>query len=621
MLVKEGRAAMSNPEAITLELFPRLAGELAAADAEAALAGCLRLLSEFGVVPLASKADVAWFSHEHRGRLLELGAPNVAASAEVSEAVHALVRLALIRAVDASEHARLTRDMAERDRVSALLRESESLLRELAERAFDLMVISRDGVVVDVRGASQQLLGYAREHVLDKPVMDFVAGPSRALMRLMLAEERVGSYEVLLEHHDGALVPFQVVAVLSTLDGKPVRVAGLRDLRETKRLEGERRKLEQQVERSQRLQSLGVLAGGIAHDFNNLLVGILGNAELLLERAMSPLDAEVARGIRTAGERAAKLTAQMLAYAGQRDVGRREPIEVSELFREIGGLVSATLSKKAKLDLRLSEGNVVLGDRTTLSQVLMNLLTNASDALGDRPGTIRVVTRKVRELDARWDDALGVTPRPGDWILIEVEDTGEGMDEATLGRIFEPFFTTKHKGHGLGLAACLGILSAHDGGILVESQKGRGSRFSVLFPASERGKVVAAPTPATAPDAPCRVLVVDDEELVRSHVRRALERRGYSVDEASGGHAALAMFEDRATDVIVLDMTMPDLDGVEVVSRLRARGSTVPIVLSSGYLDGRVQKGLEPNAVEQFLMKPFSIEELVEAIHRARAAR
>jgi signal transduction histidine kinase/ActR/RegA family two-component response regulator len=438
----------------------------------------------------------------------------------------------------------------------------------------------------------------------------------------MIGRNRYGSYETAALRPDGTAVPTQVVVTESTLDGKPVRVAGVRDLRETKRLEAERRALEQQVERAQRLDSLGVLAGGIAHDFNNLLAGILGNAELLADSTAGE-DREAARAIITAAQRAAALTRQMLAYAGQRDLGRREPVDLGVVLRETRALLDATLSKKARLELSIEPDAVVLGDRATIGQVLMNLLTNASDALGDAPGEIRVAARRVRELDARWDAAQGATVRPGDWVLVEVRDTGVGMDEATRGRVFEPFFSTKEKGHGLGLAACLGIISAHGGAVLVESAPGRGSCFSILLPASAaqaRAEDAAAPARAATP---CRVLVVDDEALVRAQLRRSLELRGYTVDEAADGRGALdrLLGAGPAPDVVVLDMTMPDLDGAEVLRQARAAGVRVPVVISSGYLDVSIERRLPRGEFQGFLAKPYGATDLVDAIERARASR
>jgi CheY-like chemotaxis protein len=247
----------------------------------------------------------------------------------------------------------------------------------------------------------------------------------------------------------------------------------------------------------------------------------------------------------------------------------------------------------------------------------MNLLTNASDALGDRPGTIRVSSRSLHVPDARWQHALGAPLDKGPWVLVEIADTGPGMDEATQRRIFEPFFSTKPRGHGLGLSSCLGIVTAHRGAILVESELGRGCTFSVLLPASDR--IDDSPDEHVAVHArPCHILIADDEELVRTSLRRMLEQSGYTVEEAQDGEAALSALAQREPDVLVLDVAMPGLDGVDVVKRLRARGSTLPIVLCSGTLEFAADRGLPAAMVQSMLAKPFSTDELIVAIERAR---
>jgi CheY-like chemotaxis protein len=197
------------------------------------------------------------------------------------------------------------------------------------------------------------------------------------------------------------------------------------------------------------------------------------------------------------------------------------------------------------------------------------------------------------------------------------------MDDATRERVFEPFFSTKERGHGLGLAACLGIVKAHGGAVLVESEPGRGSCFSVLLPASEGGGPARDEARPRARPQPCRVLIVDDEQLVRAQLRRSLELRGYTVDEVADGRTAVATIEAATKtppDVVILDMTMPDIDGAEVLRRMRAGGSRIPVIVSSGYLDVSVERRLPRDAFQGFLAKPYGATELVNAIERALRA-
>jgi len=510
------------------------------------------------------------------------------------------------------------RDVTERERTNALLRESELRLRDLAAAAFDFFTVSRDGVIVEMGGRVEETMGYRPEQLIGQSLFDHVAPLERAQTEQTILGGEVFTYETAFVSAQGEVIPIQIQAVASSYAGLPVRVAGVRDLRPVRRLEAERRRLQQQIERSQRLDSLGVLTGGIAHDFNNLLVGILGNADLLLMTLTAEDERESALAIRTAGERAADLTRQMLAYAGQREPARNDPVDIGELLRELKQLLSATLSKKMTLEISVDRGCSVIGDRATLSQVVMNLLTNASDALEGRPGKVQVQVSRILEPDARWEDALGATIGPGAWVLLEVKDSGVGMDAATRDRVFEPFFSTKDSGHGLGLAACLGIVASHKGAILVESQAGHGSCFSVLLPSSAQPRTESAECmPASL--APCEILVVDDEQLVRAHLRRALELRGYRVDEASSGAAGLARFTARAPDVIVLDFMMGDMTGLDVIRRIRETGSCVPIVLSSGYLEASTEQELDPVSFQAFLRKPYRTEDLLRAIEQARA--
>jgi PAS domain S-box-containing protein len=508
------------------------------------------------------------------------------------------------------------RDVTERERTAALLRESEARLKTLLEATFDGVATMKNGVFVDVSESLERFLGIPREQLLGTSVLDLVAPGSRGEVSQRIQDKTLGAYDGAAIAAGGELVPVLIVPIESTLDGEPVRVAAIRDLREARRQENERRQLELQVERTQRLDSLGVLASGIAHDFNNLLVGVLGGAEVLLTSLKDPAQRAQAEAIRTAGQRAASLTKQMLAYGGRRSLTTAEPVDLAELWQELRALLDAALSKKASVVLDFAPDSVVLGERSALMQVFMNLLTNASDALEDKPGRISVSTERVTEPDARWSGSLGAPAQPGRWVQLAVHDTGVGMDEATQRRIFEPFFSTKARGHGLGLGSCLGIVRAHGGAILVESAPGLGSTFSVLLPATERRPESLAPSATAAP--PCRVLIVDDEPLVRSLVRLLLAQHGFTVEDAANGKDGIEAIQRAEPDVVLLDMILPDLDGVDVVRRLRASGVKVPIVLCSGDLGAARERGLDPGLVQGMLQKPFDGGQLLTAIDRAR---
>ena len=510
------------------------------------------------------------------------------------------------------------RDVTERERTLERLRESEQRFRDLTEAAFDLSVASRGGIVVEVRGPMVEFLGYRVDEVVGRPVADFVAPAARLLTEQALGGRLAGSYFSTLLSKQGDAVPVEIIGVNSSLDGVPTRIAGVRDLREVRRVEAERWQLQHQVERMQRLDSLGLMAAGIAHDFNNLLVGVIGNAELLLASVSAPSEREAVAAIVSAGQRATDLTRRLLAYSGRGDIPPPSAVDVSELVLDLGRLVTSARTKGIEIATSIEADTAVLGDRTTLTQVMLNLVANAVDAFEGARGTVEVRAHRVTQPDARFDEAIGATVRPGDWVLIEVQDGGVGMDAVTKARIFEPFFTTKERGHGLGLAACLGIVRGHGGALHVQSEPGKGSCFSLLLPAAEPARRKSHRTPISDVE-PCSVLVVDDHPMVRAQMRRNLELRGFTVADAEDGHACLARLERETFDLILLDLTMPGLAGPELLKTIRERGIRVPVVLTSGY--GLSSEALEPGSFQGFLQKPYGVGELLEAIERARARR
>jgi signal transduction histidine kinase/CheY-like chemotaxis protein len=429
-----------------------------------------------------------------------------------------------------------------------------------------------------------------------------------------------------VRHADGSWRWFETTG-RPYLTGGELRVVSIaRDVTDERIAEAEQLRLQAHMQEVQRLESLGVLAGGIAHDFNNLLAVVLGNASLLEAGAGSPAEAaERLRRIQAAARHAEALTDQMLTYAG-RSVAALAPLSLSALVRDTEDLLLAAISKKCRLRLELAEDlPPVQGDPTRLRQVLMNLVTNAAEAQGEGGGEVRVRTRLAALEAGSLAGAYGAAERrPGPWVLLEVADDGPGIADAQRPRIFEPFFSTKGVGRGLGLAAVLGIASAHRGLVQVESAPGRGTTFRLLLPPGEQ---VRSEAPAGAPTAELAapeglVLVVDDDEAVRETAQALLEHAGFRVEAVAGGREAITRVRAGGVDAVLLDLVMPDLAGGEVLRVLAAEQPELPVVVASGYRRELVQ--LEGEGAFGFVQKPFDPERLAALLRdalRKRAAR
>ncbi|MDP1831667.1 MAG: CHASE domain-containing protein [Geothrix sp.] len=381
----------------------------------------------------------------------------------------------------------------------------------------------------------------------------------------------------------------------------------------------ERRQAERALRQAQKLESLGVLAGGIAHDFNNLLTAILGNTEVALDRIPDdPVLRHALQRIEATTQRGSDLARQLLAYAGKGHFSIK-PLDLNAIILEMGDLLSVSMSKKVALRQDLQPGlPPVEADSAQFQQVVMNLVINASEAIGDRPGSVTLRTRSMSysraELSATFP---GQVLEPGPYVRMEVEDDGCGMDAETIGRIFDPFFTTKFTGRGLGLSAMLGIVRGHRAGIRVESTPGEGTLFILLFPASEA--TVALVVPEAEPQAPMSgtVLVVDDEGIIRDLARSALEASGFRVLEARDGLEAVEIFQaGRDTvDLVLLDMTMPRMGGADAFRLIREMHPDMRVLLTSGYTQKESLDSLTDLPPDGFLQKPFRIRELVSKVH------
>jgi two-component system, cell cycle sensor histidine kinase and response regulator CckA len=384
----------------------------------------------------------------------------------------------------------------------------------------------------------------------------------------------------------------------------------------------ERRQLERRLAEAQRVEGLGLLAGGIAHDFNNLLVGVLGNADLaLLEVPPGSRMLGFLERIRTAADRLATLAHQMLTYTG-RSPTRIQAVDLSAVIREMMDLVGSSVPTLIKVVLALPERlPAVAGDSAQLGQVIVNLVMNAAEAIGERAGTIEVSARQEHlDSDRNASLALRSLHGAGEYLCLEVRDDGPGMDEQTRTRIFEPFFSTKgSRGRGLGLASVIGIVRAHQGALQVDSTPGEGTRMRAWLPLAQE-LVRAQPSLPKAPSAPLaagkRVLIVDDETVVRETAAAMLEAQAFTVLSSADGQSALEAAKNAGSiDVILLDLNMPGCSAEDVHRRLRDVFPQAGILLISGYSEPAVLAKLLEQPRTRFLRKPFSAAELSAQVH------
>ena len=512
-----------------------------------------------------------------------------------------------------------------RHRMEQEVKASESRMRAIIEHALDLVVIlDRSGNITYSSPASAKVLGYAIGEKIGTQAGELIHSEDRPAYAALLGEivQTPGAsraLEIRVLHKNGSLRLMEVVAHNAfDVPGVHGIVVNARDITERRQVELDRQAMEAKVQQSQKLESLGVLAGGIAHDFNNLLMGIMGHAGLaLLDLPMDSLLRRRLHQIEVAATRAAELTNQLLAYSG-RGTFQIEPLSLSRLVDEMESLLETVISKKAQLEHRYAQDlPLIEGDATQIRQVIMNLITNASDALGDRTGRITISIGTVET--GALTPCLAGTPPEGESVFLEVADTGTGMEGDTLQRIFDPFFTTKFTGRGLGLAAVLGIMRGHHGAIQVTSQPDEGTSFRLLFPRSEHTVDLGIwkEQPAQTYQSQGLILVVDDEEAVRSVASATLERCGFTVRTATNGRDGLLAYREQADSIraVVLDLTMPILSGDEVLADLRTGGgpgAIVPVLLSSGYSSSDVAGNLQRHGPIHFLQKPYNPGDLIQ---------
>lgn len=512
------------------------------------------------------------------------------------------------------EHELHIRQQAER-----ALGASEARNRMLVDGARDVVFTTDvNGRIASLNPAFENVLGHMGTDWLGKSFLDLTHPDDQALTReqynaLVQARATVPPTEIRWVHAEGHSVYMEISASLYAYGGEPLIVGIARDTTA-------RREAENMMQQAQKLDSLGLLAGSIAHDFNNLLVGMLGQTTLALQKLppSSPATPPLTKATRAA-ERAAEITRQLLAYSG-RGQFQLATVNLNSVVEDNLQLLYLAVPKHIFLNTRLAELlPPIEADRGQIQQVVMNLILNAAQAIGDEKGSVVITTGTclVTPADKRFWELTGRPLAPGSYVTLKISDTGRGIPAETLRQIFEPFYSTKEDGNGLGLAAVLGIVRGHRGGIHVSSTLGHGTTFTLVFPAVAMETAVeplpAAPLPAVSGT----LLVIDDEEPVRDAVADILGAEGLTVLTASSGREGLQILESRRgeIDLVLLDLTMPGMSGEETYHAIREIDAELDVLLSSGYNEQEAMQRFLGKGTVGFLQKPYSYDMLIAKVH------
>lgn len=526
-------------------------------------------------------------------------------------------------------HGYLT-NITDRKNAEEALKESEGRLKAIIDNSPVGIALSRDGVCLDTNPVYLKMFGYESiDEIRGASLLNQISVKERDRVREIVRKRSVKAdveslYESVGLKKDGTEFPFMVSANRIELKDGPLTIAFFTDLTQQKKIEQDRLEMERKLLHTQKLESLGVLAGGIAHDFNNLLMAVLGHADLALSEisSASPIKPQLEEII-TASRRAADLCRQMLAYSGK---GRfvLEKIVLRDVIDEMIHLLKTCISKKAILNLNLEKNLPQIEcDPSQIRQLLMNLVINASEAIGDKSGVITISTG-ARFCDRAYLSEIFIDEdlQEGLYVSIEVSDTGCGMSRETQERIFEPFYTTKFTGRGLGMSAVLGIVRGHKGAIRVYSEPGQGTTFRALFPALDvldEEKTYQPKSVDNLHKGSGRVLLVDDEDTVLLVAGKMLERFGYKVVIAHDGLEALDVYSQYNGEFVfvLIDLTMPRMNGEEAFRELRRLNPDLPVIISSGYTEYEIAPRFAGKRLAGFIQKPYRMAALQEVITKA----
>ena len=510
--------------------------------------------------------------------------------------------------------------------------ESERQYRLLADNISDVIWIIDFSLFkfIYISPSVERLQGFTPEEVMALNLSDLLTPQSYEIAEKALAEELIREKNISFDpqrsrtleleqyHKHGSTIWIEVTAsFLRDEDGKPVSILGVsRDITERKRAEEEKHTLESQLQQSQKMEAIGTLAGGIAHDFNNILTAVLGYTELALEDAeQGTLLQQNLQEVMTAGNRAKDLVKQILAFSRQTD-RELKPVRVDLVVKEAIRLLRASLPSTIDIDLNLESQAATLADPTQIHQVLMNLCTNAHHAMIDGGGVLTVSTRDVAINPGIESRKLGLTT--GGYLCLRVADTGTGMPEGVRERIFDPFFTTKErdKGTGMGLSVVHGIVKSHGGTITVDSKPGKGAVFEVYLPMIQTEIKPADQNDVSVIGGSERILFVDDEKTLTDLGRQMLERLGYSVECRTSSIEALELFKSRPEhfDLVITDMTMPNLTGDRLTQEIMAIRADIPVILCTGFSEQISEESAKGLGIREFILKPLVMDRLAATV-------
>jgi PAS domain S-box-containing protein len=505
-------------------------------------------------------------------------------------------------------------DISKRKRAEVALRESEERYRIMMEQAADaVFVYDRSGQILDVNEKACQSLGYSRDEMLSMSIRDISPGAIRAQEDAVWDTIVTGEHLTLESSHmrkDGSTLPVELALATVNLKTGRAILGIVRDI-------SKRKHLESQLQQSQKMEAVGTLAGGIAHDFNNILAIILGNAELAADDVPDSNPASQSlKKIHRASIRAKDMVQQLLAFSRKAEE-ESAPINMGPILKESMKMLRSAVPTSIEFKQHISNDLCsIMGDAAQINQIVMNLVTNAADAMSEEGGLLEVTLERaiIREEKPCFDWVLS----PGDYVRLKMRDTGEGIEPKIMDRIFEPYYTSKElgKGTGMGLSVVHGIVKRHGGGVRVESEPGKGTLFEIYFPALEKTTEEEKDPEIEIKGGSETILFVDDEEFLVDLNQERLERLGYNAISTTKPVEALEWFnaDPDQFDVVITDMTMPRMTGDKLTAEVLKIRPHMPVIVCSGYSERMSVKRAEALGVRKYIEKPIDLRNLASAI-------